>query len=198
MVALSRAIDYLFRANVVFRAISYRYETSHRREYCLDCDFPIFRSLAGEGFRFSVPPGNTKFPQKIARTAKVLTPMCFQISTYRAETRAPRQNHKSLKNWPTGAKHAVSSEPDLGRSCAPLSGFRSVAGKCLGKTTPEFEYRCKARRLLNKHHTVRRRPNASHHRVLVWTEILAPQVGICSALHPINITRNLYDDSTVT
>ena len=34
--------------------------------------------------------------------------------------------------------------------------------------------------------------------VLVWPEILAPQLGICSVLHPINIAVHLYDHYTVT
>ena len=79
----------------------------------------------------------------------------------------------------------------------PGVGFSAGSGQFFAKTTPEFEYRRKARRLLNKHHTGRRRPNASHHRVLVWPEIPDPHLGIYSELRPLNTTRTLYERDAV-
>ena len=81
---------------------------------------------------------------------------------------------------------------------APAVGFRRPNGKFPEQATPAFDYRCIARRLLNKHHTRRMRPNSPHPRALVWPEISAPHLGICSALQPINITVNMYDHYTVT
>ena len=57
-----RMLDYLFRANVVSRDISYQPKSSDRQAYCVSCDFPHFRILAGGAsiLRF---PGNPKFPK---------------------------------------------------------------------------------------------------------------------------------------
>ena len=56
----------------------------------------------------------------------------------------------------------------------PGVGFSVGSGGGVRKTTADLEHRCKSRRLPNKHHTVRRRPNASHRRALVSPEIWRP------------------------
>ena len=70
-------VDYLFRPNVVFRAISYLSKSPHRPAYCRDFDFHLFRTLVGgeENFR---TPVNSKFPANMSPLLRVwpATPPC--------------------------------------------------------------------------------------------------------------------------